>query len=117
MRSSAFALLGLASCAPPQLAPEPERVYPRKIEEVWSAAMDAVQDFGLAIESAEHDSFNGRAELQSTSGARVTMHGRSVDADRTSLSLRILPDDPTLAGMILDRVSTKLGTRQPPPTR
>lgn len=79
--------------------------------------MEAVQDLGLAIESAEHDSFRGRAELQKPSGARVTMNARSVEDERTSLSLRAVPADPTLAGMILDRVSTKLGTRPPPPAR
>ena len=109
------ALLLLASCAMdgPGVV-EPERTFPRKAEEVASAAVGAVQDLDLAIEAHDFDSQGGRLDARRADGDVVRVVLRSVAPDRTTVSVRVAPENEGLPLLIFDRISSRLG-RPPAP--
>ncbi|HEX7901251.1 MAG TPA: DUF3568 family protein [Planctomycetota bacterium] len=88
---------------------EPEQTFPRKAEEVAAAAVGAVQDLDLAIVAHDFDSRGGRLDARRADGDTVRVELRSVAPDRTTVSIRVAPENEGLPGLIFDRISSRLG--------
>jgi hypothetical protein len=111
--------LGLSACGPRELAPGPaavERTYPRKAEEVWAAALSTAKDLDLTIDAHEHDSQGGRIEARRAEGDKVRMAVRSVESEKSVVSVAVDPGQQSLARLIFDRISARLGSGSRPPS-
>ncbi len=109
------AALALASCSPRTRdygtgLNTVERTYPKSVRETWDAALAAVRDFGLTIESDRHDEMGGELKARRADGREVLVHVRAAGGGSTAVAVRVEPGDRTLAGMIHERIAKALGT-------
>lgn len=104
----ATALLLLASCATPP-APTSEMTYPRHFDDAWIAVADAIADLGLTVDVQERGASAGRLDARSAKGETVTVRVKGADAERVTVSVDCY--DSFLASLLLERISTRLGTR------
>lgn len=88
-----------------------DKRYPKPVGEAWDAALAAVKEHDLKIETERHDSLGG--EIVATRGNtddKVTVRVKAVDSGNTDVSVRVDPGDRNMAEMIHGKISQELGT-------
>lgn len=111
--------LALSACSAREPAPglpTAERTFPRKAEEVWAAALSTARDLDLTIDAHEHDSQGGRVDARRGEGGKVKVLVRSVEPEKSVVSVYVDPAHQSLARLIFDRISARLGSGPRPPT-
>lgn len=95
-----------------------ERVYGRPPAEMVPVVERSLRALDLKIDSERHDNLGGEAIALRATGQKVTVTTKGLDANRSTVSVRVEPGDRNLATLVHDRITENLlpleeRTRQP----
>jgi hypothetical protein len=86
-----------------------DREFARQAPDVWSASVKGVEAMDLRILNDPHDSFGGEIVAARADGDKVHVRVKSLDANRTQVSVRVEPGDRALANLLHEKIAGKLG--------
>jgi len=86
-----------------------DRQFARHVPDVWSASMKGIEEMDLRILNDPHDSFGGEIVAFRASGDKVHVWVKTLDENRTQVSVRVEPGDRALATLLQEKIAGKLG--------
>jgi len=86
-----------------------KRTYEAPVEKVWEAAVQAVQELDLTVESKKHDAFGGTVKGKLADGKNFTVRLERLGEKSTEVGVRIgVFGDRTKSEAIHDKILTNL---------
>jgi hypothetical protein len=85
-----------------------DREFQKPASEVWEASVKSVGSMDLCLSSDSDDHVGGDLVATSARGQEVRIRIRSLEANRSRVSVRVEPDDRTLAIKLQDRIAENL---------
>lgn len=106
------ALPALGACSSNDLgtgANTVDREFTRHASDVWSASIQSVDAMDLKVLSDSHDRFGGELVAFRANGDKVHVWVKSLEENRSQVSVRVEPGDRTLATQLQEHIAGRLG--------
>lgn len=86
-----------------------ERNYNKSASDTYAAAVSSLKSFELTIDRDRHDDMGGEAVGLRGDGSKVTVNVTALDKNNSKASVRVEPGNSSLATMIHEKITDKLG--------